>query len=51
MSDFIPNALIFGHSFVRCLHDDLVIHWSIEIPGPRPPGVCGDYASSALQMT
>ena len=24
MSDFIPKALIFGHSFVRRLHDDLV---------------------------
>ena len=20
-----------------------IIHWSIEIPGSRPPGVCGDY--------
>ena len=24
MSDFIPKVLIFGHSFVRRLHDDLV---------------------------
>ena len=30
---------------------ETLIHWSIEIPGSRPPGVCGDYASSALLMT
>ena len=24
MSDFIPKVLIFGHSFVRRLHHDLV---------------------------
>ena len=25
MLDFIPKVLIFGHSFVRRLHDDLVM--------------------------
>ena len=32
-------------------HAIVIIQWSIEIPGSRPPGVCGDYASSALLMT
>ena len=50
MSDFIPKVLIFGHSFVRRLHDDLVKGFDSRAKQNFNLAGSGVYVSSDVQV-